>query len=217
MEVISLHVGIISRREGRSSIQMAEYCSRSKMFNECTGKTYNYAKRADLVHHKVMLPDHAPDTFLNSEALWNDVEEVEKSRNARLARVIFVALPKELDNKTISLWFNSMGRNTLCNVECAPMFPYMTRATKTLMPTSCLQPGPWIEMEDGSLSSTEATFSTRMVKGFLIRPRDDTNSAGASRPMIGTILTEFRNGVLAGQKPVTYSSSSMASTKRLPV
>lgn len=100
MEVISLHIGTISRREGRSSVQMAAYCSRSKMLDERTGKTYNYTKRSDLVHHEVMLPDHAPNTFLNSEVLWNSVEEVERSRNARLARVIIAALPKELDTKT---------------------------------------------------------------------------------------------------------------------
>lgn len=99
MEVISLHVGIISRGAGRSSVQMAAYCSRSKMLDERTGRTYNYAMRSDLVYHEVMLPTHAPDTFLNSEVLWNDVEEVEKSRNARLTRTIIVALPKELDAK----------------------------------------------------------------------------------------------------------------------
>ena len=80
-------------------MQMAAYCSRSKMLDECTGKTYNYAKRSDLVHHEVMLPDHAPDEFLNSEILWNSVEKVERKRNARLARAIIVALPKELDIK----------------------------------------------------------------------------------------------------------------------
>jgi len=69
------------------------------MLDERTGETYNYTKRSDLVHHEVMLPAHAPDTFLNSEILWNSVEKVEKSRNARLARVIIVALPKELDAK----------------------------------------------------------------------------------------------------------------------
>lgn len=100
MEVISLHAGIISRREGRSSVQMAAYCSRSKMHSDYTGETYDYTKRLDLVHHEVTLPDHAPNEFRNSEILWNNVEKVEKSRNARLARTIIVALPKELDAKT---------------------------------------------------------------------------------------------------------------------
>lgn len=58
------------------------------------------ARRADIRFRKHMLPDHAPNTFLNSEVLWNSVEEVERSRNARLARVIIAALPKELDTKT---------------------------------------------------------------------------------------------------------------------
>lgn len=100
MEVISLHVDTVSRGKGRSSVQIAAYCSRSKMLDERTGKTYNYTKRSDLVYHEVMLPDHAPDAFRNSEVLWNDVEEVEKSRNARLARSIIAALPRELGTKT---------------------------------------------------------------------------------------------------------------------
>lgn len=69
------------------------------MLDERTGKTYNYAKRSDLVHHEVMLPDHALDKFLNTEILWNSVEKVERKRNARLTRAIIVALPKELDIK----------------------------------------------------------------------------------------------------------------------
>lgn len=100
MEVISFHVGIISRGKGRSSVQMAAYCSRSKMLDKRTGRTYSYVERPDLVHHEVMLPDHAPDMFFDSEVLWNNVEEVEKNRNARVARVITIALPKELDTKT---------------------------------------------------------------------------------------------------------------------
>ena len=69
MEVISFHVGIISRREGRSSVQMAAYCSRSKLLDERTGETYSYAGRSDLVHHEVMLPDHAPNEFYSSEVV----------------------------------------------------------------------------------------------------------------------------------------------------
>lgn len=49
MEVISFHVGTISRGKGRSSVQMAAYCSRSKLLDERTGETYSYAGRSDLV------------------------------------------------------------------------------------------------------------------------------------------------------------------------
>jgi len=100
MEVISLHVGIISRRAGRSAVQIAAYCSRNKFYSDYTGKSYNYTDRNDLVYHEVMLPDSAPNVFHNSEVLWNSVEKVEKSRNARLARTLIIALPKELDHNT---------------------------------------------------------------------------------------------------------------------
>lgn len=37
---------------------------------------------------------------LTVELMWNDVEKVEKNRNARLARSIIAALPRELDAKS---------------------------------------------------------------------------------------------------------------------
>lgn len=100
MEVISLHIDIISRRTGRSAIQMAAYCSRDKLYSDYTGKSYDYIDRQDLVYHEIILPDYAPDTFRNSEVLWNSVEKIEKSKNARLARTVIIALPKELSNSS---------------------------------------------------------------------------------------------------------------------
>ena len=98
MEVISLHVDIISRKTGRSAVQMAAYCAREKLYCEYIGRHFDYSDRHDLVFHEVMLPDFAPETFHSSEILWNNVERTEKSRNARLARTIIIALPKELDH-----------------------------------------------------------------------------------------------------------------------
>lgn len=98
MQVISLHVDIISRRNGRSVVQMAAYCSRSKIHSDYTGKSYDYTNRHDLVYHDVMLPDFAPKAFHNSEVLWNNVEKTEKAKNARLARTIIVALPRGFGN-----------------------------------------------------------------------------------------------------------------------
>ncbi len=100
MEVISLHIDIISRRTGRSAIQMAAYCSRDKLYSDYTGKSYDYTDRQDLVCHEIILPDYAPDTFRNSEVLWNSVEKIEKSKNARLARTVIIALPKELSHSS---------------------------------------------------------------------------------------------------------------------
>ena len=100
MEVISLHIDVISRSKGRSAIQMAAYCARDKLYSDYTGKSYDYTNRQDLVYHDIMLPDYAPDDFHNSEVLWNIVENVEKSKNAQLARSVIIALPKELSHSS---------------------------------------------------------------------------------------------------------------------
>lgn len=99
-EVISYHVEIISRGNGRSAVQMAAYCSRSRIYSDYTGKTYDYTDRQDLVYHSIMLPNTAPSAFHDSEVLWNSVEEKEKARNARLARAVTIALPKEFDHNS---------------------------------------------------------------------------------------------------------------------
>lgn len=98
MEVISLHIGIISRGNGRSAIQMAAYCAREKLYSDYTGRSYDYTNRQDLVYHEIMLPDYAPNTFHNPEVLWNSVEKIEKSKNAQLARTVIIALPRELSH-----------------------------------------------------------------------------------------------------------------------
>jgi len=46
-----------------------------------------------------MLPTHAPPSFSDRSALWNSVEESEKSNNAQLAREVEIALPVELSRE----------------------------------------------------------------------------------------------------------------------
>ena len=76
---------------------MAAYCSRDRLTNEYTGRAHDYRDRTDLVYQTIVLPYHAPDKFLDREVLWNAVEKIEKSKKSRLARVVTIALPKELD------------------------------------------------------------------------------------------------------------------------
>lgn len=46
------------------------------------------------------MPDCAPAAWQERSALWNSVEEAEKTKDSRLARVFVVALPVELDKDT---------------------------------------------------------------------------------------------------------------------
>lgn len=97
MDTISFNISIISRGKGRSAVQIAAYNSRTKLHSKYTGKTYDSSHKKDLVFHKIYLPDNAPLDFLIQEILWNEVEKVEKNRNARLARVLIISLPKEIE------------------------------------------------------------------------------------------------------------------------
>lgn len=99
MDVISCNVDIVSRGKGRSVVQMAAYCSRERLTNEYTGEVYDYTERRDLVYQTILLPHYAPKKFMNREVFWNSVEQIEKSRNAQLARVVILALPKELKKR----------------------------------------------------------------------------------------------------------------------
>jgi ATP-dependent exoDNAse (exonuclease V) alpha subunit len=100
MEVTTYHVEIISRGKGRSAVQLAAYCARERLHCEYNGLTYNYTKKNDLAHSEIILPQFAPRSFYNRETLWNAVELIEKSKNARLARAVILTLPKELKRDT---------------------------------------------------------------------------------------------------------------------
>lgn len=96
MAIFQFHMQIIGRSEGRSAVAAAAYRSASKIQNKYTGITEDYTKKNWVEYSEIMLPEHAPDSFHDRAALWNSVESVEKDRDARLAREIEVALPKEL-------------------------------------------------------------------------------------------------------------------------
>lgn len=95
-------VEILSRGKGahRSAVGYAAYCARTRLRNERDGHIYNWSRQNDIVFSKIMLPENAPRRYLDRKVLWNEVEEVEKSKNAQLARTIVIALPTELSADT---------------------------------------------------------------------------------------------------------------------
>ncbi|MGL5512102.1 MAG: MobQ family relaxase, partial [Sporomusa sp.] len=95
-------IKIIKRREGRSAIAAAAYRSGEKLINEWDGMTHDYTKKGGIIHSEIILPAHAPQDFQDRSLLWNSVEQVEKARNAQLARDVEIALPVEL-NRTEQL------------------------------------------------------------------------------------------------------------------
>jgi hypothetical protein len=101
MEVLGMsiyHCSIknISRSSGRSAVACAAYRSREELEDVETGITHDYRKKTGIAFAEIFLCKNAPERFQNREELWNEVEKIEKAADARLAREIEVAIPREL-------------------------------------------------------------------------------------------------------------------------
>lgn len=90
---------IISRSDGRSSVAAAAYRAAEKLLDEKTGLIHDFTKKDGVDHTEILLPNNAPVDFLNRQNLWSAVENIEKRKDAQLAREINVALPKALSSK----------------------------------------------------------------------------------------------------------------------
>jgi ATP-dependent exoDNAse (exonuclease V) alpha subunit len=96
MAIYHLSQQIIKRSEGRSAVACAAYRNGRVLYDKRLDKTYSFARKDRVAHSEIFLPEGAPKKFLDSECLWNEVEEIEKRTNAQLARECDVALPIEL-------------------------------------------------------------------------------------------------------------------------
>lgn len=95
MAIYSLHISNVSRAKGSSSCATLSYITGQKIYEERTGETYSYGRRERVVTWGVILPNQAPEEFRNPEKLFNSIENFEKADNARTAKKIMAALPRE--------------------------------------------------------------------------------------------------------------------------
>lgn len=99
MAIYHLSIKIISRGKDKSAVAASAYRSGEKIKNEYDGIVHDFTRKGGIAHTEILLPQNAPQEFVNRSVLWNSVEKIEKSKNSQLAREIEVALPKELDRK----------------------------------------------------------------------------------------------------------------------
>jgi len=99
MGIYHLSIKIISRGKGKSAVAASAYRSGEKIKNEYDGIVHDFTRKGGIVHTEIILPQNAPQEFLDRGTLWNSVEKIEKSKNSQLAREIEIALPKELDRE----------------------------------------------------------------------------------------------------------------------
>ena len=92
----------LTRKMKSHVVDRAAYLAGERLREERTSETYNHTDKDDVICTEILLPDHAPREYADRGTLWNAVDAVESRKNARVAREVVMALPKELtmeDNK----------------------------------------------------------------------------------------------------------------------
>lgn len=97
MAIYHLTTKNIGRSGGRSATASAAYRSAEKIKDQRQDMTFNYRARSQSVDHaEIIAPSNTPDFCKNRSQLWNAVELSEKRKDARVAREVEIALPREL-------------------------------------------------------------------------------------------------------------------------
>lgn len=74
MAIYSLHMGFVSRSEGRSAVGFSAYIAATRHVDERTGVVYNYECKNDVIVSRILAPDDAPEWAKNSSTLWNKAD-----------------------------------------------------------------------------------------------------------------------------------------------
>lgn len=113
MAMFHLSFNMLKRSAGKSSCYLAAYNARERIEDVRTGDVYDYSYRSDLFHHCILAPEYTPLNIVeNSAVLWNEIEQLEKRKDAQLSRYFDIAIPVELDNDAkIALVKNYCKRN----------------------------------------------------------------------------------------------------------
>lgn len=120
MAIYHLEAKVVSRGTGRSAVAAAAYMSCSQILNGYDGVQHDFTRKKGLVWQQIFLPEYAPAEWQERSALWNAVEENEKTKDSRLAREFVVALPVELNKEPWkSLLFDFINEQFVADGMCA--------------------------------------------------------------------------------------------------
>ena len=96
MAIYHLSVQVISRGQGRSCVAAAAYRAGEKLEDVRQGLIQDYTRRHDVRETWIQAPEGGPAWVTDRQALWTAVDAAEKRKDARTAREVNVALPREL-------------------------------------------------------------------------------------------------------------------------
>lgn len=95
MAIYRLEAKIIGRSYGRSSTAAAAYRSSTRIVDQRTGEIHDYSRKKNVSARKIFFPNGTPP--IQRSELWNQIEQIEKRKDAQLAREFIIALPVEFD------------------------------------------------------------------------------------------------------------------------
>lgn len=120
MAIFHMSISNVSRAKGSSSCASLAYIAASKVYEERTRQTYSYGRKERVMKVATLLPDGAPTAYADAAQLFNAIEKYEQASNARTAKKIVVALPRELSLDESDEILTDFIRDNLCaNGYCA--------------------------------------------------------------------------------------------------
>ena len=95
MALYHFSVKQVFRGKGQTVVNSAAYISGQKLYNDYYGQTHDYTKKSGVVFTEILTPEYVPERLSDRETLWNEVEQIEKSKRAQLAYSFDIALQRE--------------------------------------------------------------------------------------------------------------------------
>lgn len=95
MAIYHYNISNVSRAAGSRSTATASYITGEKIHDNELHETYNYGRQERVIEYDTILPPGAPQELKNPAVLFNSIETFEKNSDARTAKKIEVALPRE--------------------------------------------------------------------------------------------------------------------------
>ena len=95
LAIFHCQIKIISRGKGKTATAAAAYRSGTKIVDDEFGETHDYTRKGGVAFSEILLCANAPSKYSERQILWNEVQKIEKQKNAQLCREIEVALPIE--------------------------------------------------------------------------------------------------------------------------
>ena len=111
MAIYHFSVKTISRGNGRSAVACAAYRSSEKLVCDFYGKEQDYTRKTGVEFTKIYAPENTNTELLKRQTLWNEVEKVERRKDALLAREFEIAFPSELNAEQRENMLNELCRN----------------------------------------------------------------------------------------------------------